>query len=77
MTDALNPPMEDSGRGPPGSNLTTFDARLVGENNGKLEKIPHQAPARRPTEEVLMGIEDEFLTPPNQFSDEWLDKFQK
>ncbi|KAJ5542272.1 DEAD/DEAH box RNA helicase (Ski2) [Penicillium sp. DV-2018c] len=77
MTDALNPPLEDSKRGPPESNLTAFDIRLVDENNGKLEKIPDRAPARRPTEETLMEIENEFLTPPDRFSDEWLNEFQK
>jgi hypothetical protein len=77
MADALNLPLEDSDRDITEAHLTAFDTRLVDENNGKFEKIQRRAPARQPTEELLMEIENEFLAPSDQFSDKWLDIFQK
>lgn len=55
----------------------SFDARLADEENGKIENFQARKQAPQSAQELLTELENEFLTPSDQFSSTWLNSLQR
>lgn len=60
-----------------GISSATFEARIADEENGLVENLQPRKRARQNAQDLLSGLENEFLEPSNQFGTKWLNALQK
>ena len=77
MADSLDSSMKELDLEGRHFDPATFDARLADEEDGKIENFQARKQAPQSAEELLTELENEFLTPPDQFSTKWLNSLQK
>ncbi|KAJ5825136.1 hypothetical protein N7447_007476 [Penicillium robsamsonii] len=77
MADSLDSPMKKLDLEGEQFDPAAFDARLADEENGKIENFQPRKQAPQSAQELLTELENEFLTPSDQFSTKWLNSLQK
>jgi antiviral helicase SKI2 len=77
MANLVDPPMEKLTLEGNTFDSAAFDARLADEEDGKIENFQARKQAPQSAQELLTELENEFLTPSDQFSTKWLNTLQR
>jgi antiviral helicase SKI2 len=77
MADSVDSPMEKLNLEGNTFDSAAFDARLADEEAGKIENFQARKQAPQSAQELLTELENEFLTPSDQFSTKWLNTLQR